>query len=115
MSGRNPIFGLFLVLMLALSSVTMAVARGQVSVGGTIVICSGYGVVLVALDADGKPVGPLHPCPECLAGGAAIVVPQMALPARPLTRVSRLFVGVVALPAAQSAPTASARDPPRFI
>ena len=111
---RPPLFGLLLAVMLALSSVTIAVARGQVAVGGTIVICSGYGLVSVALDADGNPVGPLHPCPECLAGWTSILVAHTALPLRPQTRSTRLLSMASALPLARSAPVASARDRPRF-
>ncbi len=112
---RNPIFYLFLVLVLALSSITMAVARGQVAVGGRIVICSGYGVISVALDASGNPVGPLHPCPECLAGYATAIFPQTDLPAYPLTASSRLAQAVLLLSGPQDAPQATARGPPAIL
>lgn len=70
-----------LCLALALGSVSMAVARGQavaLSKGGTtIVICSGYGVTSITLDDQGNPIGPIHPCPECLAGLAAYLPPAV--------------------------------------
>jgi hypothetical protein len=63
-------------------SVSMAVARGQalaLSHGGTtIVICTGYGVMTLALDGNGKPIGAVHPCPDCLAGLAAYLPPHPA-------------------------------------
>lgn len=85
---RNPIFYLFLVLVLALSSITMAVARGQVAVGGRIVICSGY---------------------------ATAILPQTDLPAHPLTRASRLAQAALLLSGPQAAPQATARGPPAIL
>lgn len=70
-----------LCLALVAGSVSMAVARGQavaMSKGGTtLVICSGYGVITITLDDQGNPVGPVHPCPECLAGLAAYLPPGL--------------------------------------
>lgn len=42
----------------------MAVARGQSH--HEMVICSGYGMVTITLDADGNPVDAVQPCPDCL-------------------------------------------------
>ena len=57
----------------------MVVARGQAAAlsqgGTTLVICSGYGVMTVTLDDEGNPVGPVHPCPQCLAGLVAYLLP----------------------------------------
>lgn len=47
------------------SSVTMAVARHQPRVAGEIWLCSGTAMVSVSVDADGNPVGPMLPCPDC--------------------------------------------------
>jgi len=73
-----------LILALAAGSVSMAVARGHAAAaagGSTIVICSGYGVMTITLDADGNPTGPVMPCPDCLAGLALASLPeQIALP-----------------------------------
>jgi hypothetical protein len=74
-------FRLFNLMVLCLAlmsgSVQMAVARGQAIAlthgGSTIVICTGYGVMTVALDEHGNPVGPVHLCPDCLAGMAVYV------------------------------------------
>lgn len=62
---------LLLCAALAAASVSMAVARGQAAAlphGTAVVICTGYGVMTITLDDQGNPIGPVHPCPECLAG-----------------------------------------------
>lgn len=72
---------LLLILALAAGSVSMAVARGHAAAaagGSTIVICSGYGVMTITLDADGNPTGPILPCPDCLSGLALAVLPGQA-------------------------------------
>lgn len=74
----NPSFrqfaGFALALIIALTSVTMALARGQTrDATGTIIICSGAGVVQIQLDAKGNPVGPAHICPDCAVGALAWV------------------------------------------
>jgi hypothetical protein len=78
----RPIGLLILCFALVAGSVSMAVARGQAAAlsqgGTTLVICSGYGVMTVTLDAEGKPVGPVHLCPQCLAGLAAYMPPGLA-------------------------------------
>jgi len=52
-------------LLIALTSASMAVARGQTSVAGQMVICTGYAYVTVDVDSEGQPVGPRHICPDC--------------------------------------------------
>jgi hypothetical protein len=95
MVRSRSLSGVLLALVLAITSVTMAVARGHAAaaVGGTeMVICTGYGLVKVTLDAEGNPTGPVHPCPDCVAAGAALV-PQPALapaPAGPAARQARV-------------------------
>ena len=56
---------LVLAAVLALTSVTSAMARGQAPSMGLAVICTGMGEVMVALDAQGNPTSAIHPCPEC--------------------------------------------------
>lgn len=107
----KPFCLIWLCLVLATGSVTMAVARGQSAAlagGGVIVICTGYGVTSITVDADGNPVGPVHPCPDCLAGLAAYISPAPAtLPA--LT--SRVSV-VQSLPRPSFAVRSIGRTPP---
>lgn len=65
MMRLRPLSGLILALVLALTSVTMAQARGQAMAVGQVVICSGGALVTVPVDAEGNPTGPAHICPDC--------------------------------------------------
>lgn len=70
-------------LVLATSSVTMAVARNQPRAFGTMELCTDYGLIAVAVDASGAPIGPLMPCPEATQALAALTdvsVPVIATP-----------------------------------
>ncbi|MFZ5962441.1 hypothetical protein ACOXXX_05770 [Thalassococcus sp. BH17M4-6] len=55
-----------LALVLALTSLQMAAARGAGGPAGMMELCLGQGVVTVAVDAQGKPTGPVHFCPDCV-------------------------------------------------
>lgn len=112
MNRFRPLFAFALVLALSVASVTMAVARGQDAPAGTMVICAGYGVVTLALDAEGNPVGPVHPCPDCLAAHLAIEAPTVPATQRPATRSSHVVLADPALARSRSAPSAHARGPP---
>ena len=58
----------------------MAVARGQATALGSMVLCTGSGPVSVPVDAGGKPTGPAHICPDCaLSLFAAQAAPPPAL------------------------------------
>lgn len=57
-----------LCLFLALTSVTLAVARGAPQPVGVVVLCLDGASRSVAVDADGTPAAPPHVCPECLLG-----------------------------------------------
>lgn len=63
---------LWMVLVLATSSVTMAMARHQPRAIGAVELCTGYGLVSVAIDAQGNPTGPLMPCPDATPALAAL-------------------------------------------
>lgn len=58
---------LALCLLMAITSQTMAVARGSATVGW-MVICTGTGPLQVAIDAEGNPVDTPHICPDCMLG-----------------------------------------------
>lgn len=77
----RPLSGLILALVLALTSLSMAVARADMAMGGTMVLCLDGQQVAVAmgpdgaplLDAAGDPVGHGdHPCPDCVIGALAL-------------------------------------------
>jgi len=78
-----------LALAVMASSVTMAVARNQPRPIGELVLCTGYGMVVVSVDAKGQPSGPMMPCPDCVitlagldGGGAALPRPPQVLVAQ---------------------------------
>ena len=108
---------LLLSLVLAIASISMAVARGQAPMGATIELCTASGTVTVALDADGNPLpaGP-HLCPDCLSAATVFVLPvKTTLPtphvtSRPLTAAlaPSLRDGLTQIPR-------HARDPPAFV
>lgn len=92
-------FALFLALVVALSSVTMAQARHMPRAAGAAVLCTDLGVVSVVVDARGNPVGPMLPCPDCIAAAQALTPAPALVPAPPL----RLVALSPALPVAQTA------------
>jgi hypothetical protein len=61
-----------MVLVLATGSVTHAMARHQVHAVDQVVICTGYGVVTISVDADGNPTGPVLPCPDSVPAAMAV-------------------------------------------
>ncbi|GAB4270560.1 MAG: hypothetical protein Kow0013_22830 [Pararhodobacter sp.] len=63
---------IWMVLVLATGSVTHAMARHQVHAVDQVVICTGYGVVTVSVDADGNPTGPILPCPDSVPAAMAV-------------------------------------------
>lgn len=71
---------LFLAVMVALSSVTMAAARHQPRAVESVMLCSG---LMLEVDAEGNPAGPQLPCPDCAQPVAALtgtpVLPGPAL------------------------------------
>lgn len=85
MIRRLPLVPLLLCALFAVTSVTMAAARGMVATGQAVVICSGYGVVTILVDDKGEPVGTVHPCPDCVAQLLVDLPPQAAVVAWPVT------------------------------
>lgn len=55
-----------LCLFLALTSVTLAVARGAAQPVGEMVLCTDGVPRTLHVDADGRPTAPPHVCPDCL-------------------------------------------------
>lgn len=91
-------------LALMVSSVTMAVARNQPRPVGEMVLCTGYGMVVVGVDAQGQPAGPMMPCPDCVPALAGLAGAESALP-QPALTLSTLAHALRNLPApAQGAP-----------
>ncbi|MEM6305331.1 MAG: hypothetical protein AAF744_11450 [Pseudomonadota bacterium] len=86
--GRT-ISSLLLALVLALTSQSMAVARGASAATGKIVLCTSTGPMAVYIDAEGEPTAAPHICPD--AALHAVVQGPVAAPAQPaLTLVAQL-------------------------
>jgi len=74
---------LILALMLSVTSVSMALARGEFSVHGTMILCLNATQVVVPVGPDGQPQTEQPPCPDCtigalaLAGAAPLPVPVL--------------------------------------
>lgn len=103
---------LLLALILALTSLTMAVARGQTRLAEAVVICTGAGVTTITVDQDGHPVQQVHLCPDMVLGlMAALDTPTPDL-MRPETRVESLTARHPGHGADQAAPRPRARGPP---
>lgn len=88
----RTVLQLFLVLMLSLTSVTAAVARGQMAGSVEMVVCGASGVSSILLDATGNPVE-AHHCPVCTAAGSGVPAALANPVARPATRGIALRFG----------------------
>lgn len=104
---------LSLALLLAVSSLVAASARGQTVVNGrAIVLCSGGGLVQPGLDGSGNPTGSTHLCPDLALGLlAALELPAPDL-ARPQGRVETVPPTEIAHCAERPVPASGARGPP---
>ena len=90
--------GFALVLLLLLTSQSMAVARGARGAVGLTELCTGSGPVMVQVDDTGAPVGPPHFCPDyALTLLVDASAPQsLADPVWLQARLTGCFVPVVA-------------------
>ena len=75
---------ILLALAVMVSSVTMVQARHQARAVGEVVLCTGYGMVSIEVDVDGRPVGPMLPCPDCIITATGLDTGPAALPMPPL-------------------------------
>ena len=71
----SPATALLLGLVLAMTSVSMAVARGGMSLSGTMILCIDASQQVVPLGPDGAPMEVNHACPDCTVGAMALVEP----------------------------------------
>lgn len=114
-----------LAVILALTSVTMAVARGQTRVAGQVVLCSGYGVVVLDLDAAGNPLGgsgedagggpagTVHLCPDMvLSMLVALPLAGLWVPRPAAWRLASPLREAALLPAGRVPEGVRARGPP---
>lgn len=104
-----------LTMCLALTSVSAAVARGQPTPVGMLELCRGIGTMVVHVDADGSPVGPVHLCPDiALSLMSAVHTDDRAVaPVRVWLRVAPDWQARIAT--SVQTPRATARGPPLSI
>jgi hypothetical protein len=81
---------LVLALTVALTSVTHVQARNTAHGAQSMVICTGYGMVRITLDANGNPVEQSLPCPDCVVTPVAVLADTLQQPAS--TRAARAVV-----------------------
>lgn len=115
MRSLRSLGAVLLAVMLSLTSVTLAVARGQAPAAGQIEVCSGLGLQTITVDADGKPVGPPHVCPDGVASFINIDMPVPEMPLRALGNGERLRVPEHLSSANAEQLRATARGPPVFV
>jgi hypothetical protein len=81
----RPVLFLFnaaLCVLILVTAVGLGVARGQAKSTGSVVLCTGFGQLTVAVDATGAPIEHASQCPDCATsffnvGGAAPVTQVM--------------------------------------
>lgn len=112
-SPGSVLTGLILALALAMASVLSMAERLRAEGAMQVVLCGTPGVEqVITLDAQGRPLTPVHHCPECLVLTAATGPAAPGVPLRPETRVERL-APVIARPSESLAPPLpAARGPP---
>lgn len=64
MKWISHILGALLVVVIALTAQSAAVARTMPDASGQMVICTGTGPVMVYFDESGEPIAPPHICPD---------------------------------------------------
>ena len=73
-----------LVLVLVTGSVAMASARHQMRGAGAVVICTGYGLTTITVNAEGNRIpGQVILCPDCMPALAALTDTALPLGSRP--------------------------------
>ncbi|MFD1507881.1 hypothetical protein [Lacimonas salitolerans] len=109
---RHPLLSAVLVLVLALTGQSMAIARGMPGPAGQMVLCTGSGPVTVLVDEDGQPTSPPHICPECTQSLFAAHWDAPAPQSHAAPRLIALSPGAQAAIACALAPLPQARGPP---
>ena len=106
---------LCLLMMVAVTSVQLAAARGQAPAAGMIEICTGTGPVHILVDEDGNPTGGVMICPDyalAFYGGFDAKTPHSL---RVDVWHSLWRSDTEALAADKAAPLSQPRGPPVFL
>ena len=99
-------------LTLVFTGNAMAQARTMTSPTGEIVLCTGAGPVVMAVDAEGQPTGKPHICPDCALSLLLGFSNPLATLERELAGGERLSFTHVSMPPALRKLRAPARGPP---
>jgi len=109
---KRHLFSILMVLVLMLTSQSMAVARGASAATGQMVLCTGNGPLAVYVDVSGAPTSAPHICPDSALNVLfEVAAPEFNAPQRVLC----FEVGcTMARPARLAArvPTPPSRAPP---
>lgn len=115
MAALRSYFASALALLIVVTSQQLAIARGQPHAMGQVEICSGDGIIVMTLDADGNPVGPAHICPDAalnLITGFTFESPEIT----PVIHMRRaVYLAEFADQNSVIHTISSARDPPDLI
>ncbi len=111
MFRMRSLTALVLALMLGLTSLSLAAARGHAPAVGAIELCTGAGMQMLPVDADGNPTGPAHICPDGLAALAMLAVDAPHLPGQVSTGTAQPLPTVASVAGAPVL-SAQARAPP---
>lgn len=107
------LFTFFFALLLALTSVTLAVGQHAMPQGRTMVICTDMGAQTVTLDANGNPVQSAHSCIDCNAAPVAqALAPALQLPLPPLVALGQWAQVEPVAAHSRTPPQTHARGPP---
>lgn len=108
----RPLTGTLVLLAFVVGALGLGVAQALPVAVAEMEICSDGQTRLLGVDAAGRPVGPVHLCPDCVIGASAAPPGALPPPERPAGRVSRAEWPVPHAAMAQARPQPSARGPP---
>ncbi|MFP7570193.1 hypothetical protein [Marivita sp. S2033] len=111
----HTISSVFLVLVIALTSVELAAARGQAPAVATMEICTGTGPVHILVDENGAPTGGVMICPDYAMAFFAEPPPPTPAALRIDTWCALWLNDSPVVSAEQAAPRSQARGPPATI
>lgn len=111
----DSLTAMLLLVVIAVTSVQLAAARGQSPAVGTMVICSGTGPLQIMVDENGDPTGGVMVCPDYALAYFGDTAPGQAGPVR-ADLWHRLWVSRTEVRARSGPlPSLRARGPPFFV
>ncbi|MGO4851535.1 hypothetical protein [Phaeovulum sp. W22_SRMD_FR3] len=108
----RSVLALAMALLLALTSESAAVARGQTMLAGQIILCSGAAITPVSGGPEGQPRGTAHLCPDMALTLLAALDLHPPHWQRPTTQLRRDVAPSRRRGQGRSLPVARARAPP---